>query len=58
MASNFKSIVVVEMNDGQLYNILRVETIPKAQSLTQVSGKPFRVSYLLEEFQRIVNLGK
>ena len=58
IASNFKSIVVVEMNDGQLYNILRVETIPEAQSLTQVSGKPFRVSYLLEEFQRIVNLGK
>ena len=58
LASKFKSIIVVEMNDGQLYNLLKVESIPKAQSLTQISGKPFRVSNLLEKFQNIIKNGK
>ena len=53
LASQFKSIIVVEMNDGQLFNLLKAESIQKLQSLTQVSGKPIRVSYLLEKFQKI-----
>jgi len=58
IASKFKSIIVVEMNEGQLYSILKAEGITKAQSLTQVSGKPIRVSYLLEEFKKIIKSEK
>ena len=58
LASQFKSVLVVEMNDGQLYNLLKVDSIPKAKSLTQVSGKPFRVYHLLEAFQKIIKSGK
>ena len=58
LASKFKSVLVVEMNDGQLYNLLKVESIPKAKSLTQVSGKPLRVSHLLEEFKKLIKNGK
>ena len=58
IASKFKSIIVVEMNEGQLYSILKTEGITKAQSLTQVSGKPIRVSYLLEEFKKIIKSEK
>ena len=46
------------MNDGQLFNLLKAESIQKLQSLTQVSGKPIRVSYLLEKFQKIIKNGK
>ena len=57
IASKFKSVVVVEMNDGQLFNLLKVDTIPNAKSLTQVSGKPFRVSHLIDEFKNIIEFG-
>ena len=58
IASKFKAVIVVEMNEGQLYSILKTEGITKAQSLTQVSGKPIRVSYLLEEFKKIIESKK
>jgi 2-oxoglutarate/2-oxoacid ferredoxin oxidoreductase subunit alpha len=58
IAAKYKSVTIVEMNDGQLYNLLKVEMIPKAQSITQVSGKPFRVSFLSEEFKKIIKSGK
>ena len=58
IASKFESVIVVEMNEGQLYSILKTEGITKAQSLTQVSGKPIRVSYLLEKFKKIIKREK
>jgi 2-oxoglutarate ferredoxin oxidoreductase subunit alpha len=58
LAPQFESIIVVEMNDGQLFNLLKAESVQKLQSLTQVSGKPIRVSYLLEKFQKILKSGK
>ena len=45
------------MNDGQLYKFLRTEIAPKANSITQVSGKPFRVSYLKEKILNILKDG-
>jgi hypothetical protein len=50
--------VVVEMNVGQLVNLLKVDITPNAKSITQVSGKPFRVKDLIEKFTEINNLGK
>ena len=55
--TQFKSTIVIEMNDGQLYNLLRTEIAPKANSITQVSGKPFRVSYLKEKILNILKDG-
>ena len=58
IASKFEAVIVVEMNEGQLYSILKTEGITNAQSLTQVSGKPIRVSYLLEKFKKIIKSEK
>ena len=55
IVSNFKNIIIVEMNDGQLYNLLRVKIAPNAKSITQISGKPFRVKTLIEKFTEINN---
>jgi 2-oxoglutarate ferredoxin oxidoreductase subunit alpha len=51
--AKYNSVVVVEMNDGQLFNLLRVEIAPNAKSITQVSGKPFRVIDLIEKFSTL-----
>lgn len=58
IVAQYTHIVVVEMNDGQLFNLLRAEIAPNAKSITQVSGKPFRVLDLLEKFKTINKLGK
>ena len=44
MLKRFKQILVVEMNSGQLHRLLRAEFLLDAKSLTQVSGKPFKVA--------------
>ena len=46
------------MNNGQLCNLLRSEIVPEAKSITQVSGKPFRVSNLKDKLLNILNNGK
>jgi 2-oxoglutarate ferredoxin oxidoreductase subunit alpha len=51
--AKYNHVVVVEMNDGQLFNLLRVEIAPNAKSITQVSGKPFRVTDLIEKFSAL-----
>lgn len=40
----FKHILVPEMNSGQLKTILRDQFLVDAQSLTKVSGHPFRIA--------------
>jgi 2-oxoglutarate ferredoxin oxidoreductase subunit alpha len=41
---SFKHIIVPEMNSGQLKTILRDRFLVDAQSLTKVSGHPFRIA--------------
>tara|TARA_R110002110_G_scaffold195770_1_gene405434 strand:- start:35717 stop:37597 length:1881 start_codon:yes stop_codon:yes gene_type:complete len=48
--SQFKTILVVELNDGQLCQLLRAEFLVDAQSIAKVQGKPFHVSELIEQF--------
>jgi len=55
---NFNHTIVIEMNEGQLCNLLRTEIAPEAISITQVSGKPFRVSDLRDKLINILNNGK
>jgi len=58
IVNKFEYTIIVEMNNGQLYNLLRVKIAPKAKSVTQISGKPFRISYLKEKFKNIIDNGK
>jgi 2-oxoglutarate ferredoxin oxidoreductase subunit alpha len=45
---SFKSVLVPEINNGQLVKLLRAEYLIDAESLTRVTGHPFRVSGLVE----------
>ena len=58
IVENFKHTVVIEMNDGQLCNILRSKIAPNAIPITQISGKPFRISDLTDKHINILNNGK
>jgi len=40
----FENILVPEMNMGQLKTLLRDQFLVDAQSLTKVSGHPFRIA--------------
>ena len=42
LISNFNNVVIIEMNDGQLYKLLRAEIKNKIYTINQISGKPFR----------------
>ena len=44
LLSGFDSVVVAEMNAGQLRQVLRSEFLIPAKGLNQVTGKPFKVS--------------
>ena len=45
---SFKSILVPELNNGQLVKLLRAELDVDAESLTRVTGQPFRIGGLIE----------
>ena len=53
ITNNFKNIVIIEMNDGQLYKLIRTEIKNKVHTINQISGKPFRVSKLIEELKNL-----
>jgi 2-oxoglutarate ferredoxin oxidoreductase subunit alpha len=44
LLGGFDSIVVPEMNDGQLVTLLRSEYLVPAEGLNKVTGKPFKIS--------------
>jgi 2-oxoglutarate ferredoxin oxidoreductase subunit alpha len=44
LLKGFEHILVPEMNSGQLKTVLRDQFLVDAQSLTKVSGHPFRIS--------------
>jgi 2-oxoglutarate ferredoxin oxidoreductase subunit alpha len=46
LLKGFKRILVPEMNSGQLKTVLRDQFLVDAQSLSKVSGQPFRISEL------------
>jgi 2-oxoglutarate ferredoxin oxidoreductase subunit alpha len=47
----FDRILVPEMNAGQLVTVLRAEYLVDAQSLSKVTGKPFKISELVTAFR-------
>lgn len=46
---NFKQVVVVELNSGQLCKLLRAEFLIDAKGIQKVAGKPFSVNELTEK---------
>jgi 2-oxoglutarate ferredoxin oxidoreductase subunit alpha len=48
LLGNFDQILVPEMNTGQLVTILRSAYLVPAEGLNKVTGKPFKVSEILD----------
>ena len=54
--NNFKNIIVIEENLGQLALILKSKYIKKIISINQVSGQPFNINYLKTEIINIIKI--
>jgi 2-oxoglutarate ferredoxin oxidoreductase subunit alpha len=52
--ASYKKIVIPELNMGQLRMLLSGTFGVAAEGINLVRGKPFRVSYLVDKFQRFV----
>ena len=44
LLSGYRTVLVPEMNNGQLATLLRAELLLELDSLPKISGKPFKVS--------------
>ena len=51
LLSRFDRVIVPEMNNGQLVHVLRGRYLVDAESVTQISGQPFKVSTLEHEIR-------
>ncbi len=51
LLAGFDKVMVPEMNNGQLVNVLRAKYLVPAESITQISGQPFKVSTLEKEIR-------
>ena len=51
--SRFKTVIVPEMNMGQLNTILRAKYLVDVQSISKVEGKPFMESELIRKITAI-----
>lgn len=47
----FSTVLVAELNQGQLCREIRSKYLVNAKSITQCNGKSFSVSYLLEQLR-------
>ena len=46
LLGGFEKVMVPEMNNGQLVHVLRDKYLVDAESITQITGQPFKVSTL------------
>ena len=51
-------VLVPEMNNGQLVHLLRAEYLLPVESLSQVTGKPFKVATIMEAIRASLNGGR
>jgi len=54
--SQFKNVVVAELNSGQLARVIRAELGSDVKSLTKIQGRPFLVDELIRQLQAHVEL--
>jgi 2-oxoglutarate ferredoxin oxidoreductase subunit alpha len=43
LLSGYKRVLIPEMNTGQLVKIIRAEYLIDAQSMTKISGQPYKI---------------
>ncbi len=55
LLERFDHVVIAELNDGQLYKLLRAELLVDAKSFTKIAGQPFRISELVDEILSHIN---
>ena len=48
---SFNSVLVPELNNGQLVKLLRAEYLVEAESITRVTGKPFQIQALVRAIE-------
>ena len=49
LLSGYKRVLIPEMNTGQLVNVIRSEYLIDAQSMTKISGQPFKIKEIEAE---------
>jgi 2-oxoglutarate/2-oxoacid ferredoxin oxidoreductase subunit alpha len=54
LLKRYDRVLVPEMNNGQLVKLLRAEYLVPAESLPKVTGKPFRVTEIVQAIRKIV----
>jgi 2-oxoglutarate ferredoxin oxidoreductase subunit alpha len=54
---SFNSVLVPELNNGQLVKLLRAEYLVNAESLTRVTGQPFRIGGLIDAVEERLRNG-
>jgi 2-oxoglutarate ferredoxin oxidoreductase subunit alpha len=54
---SFQSVLVPELNNGQLVKLLRAEYLVDAESLTRVTGQPFRIGGLIDAVEERLENG-
>ncbi|MGB0978648.1 MAG: 2-oxoglutarate ferredoxin oxidoreductase subunit alpha, partial [Croceimicrobium sp.] len=53
LLGSFKTILIPELNDGQLVRIIRDRYLVKARVLDKIQGKPFLAEEILEAIKKI-----
>lgn len=53
LLKGFDTVVVAELNSGQLCQLIRAKYLIDAQSITQCNGQPFSTSFLMNAFKDI-----
>lgn len=56
--NNFETIVVAELNTGQLALVLRSHFQAKIRSICKVQGQPFKINEIVQGIQQILNKGE
>ena len=54
LLKSFKTVVVPELNDGQLRMLLRAEHLVDCKGINKIQGKPFTVTELVEQIGQYV----
>jgi 2-oxoglutarate ferredoxin oxidoreductase subunit alpha len=54
LLKRYDRVLVPEMNSGQLVKLLRAEYLIPAEPLTKVTGKPFRVTEIVQAIRKIL----
>lgn len=53
--SRFKTVIVAELNNGQLAGVLRARFLADVKSFTKIEGQPFRVNEILNFITEVEN---